>query len=235
MVGGFEAKGLAYACVIFALERMVSRRWSQVWILLGLASAFHVLVGGWATIAAIASWLHCEVRGSSVRSKFKSQLPSLLGGLALAGIGIVPPLLTELHSSREMVDTANRIYVDARISHHLLFGSFPVLHVARFGIHCIRLGTTGPVSAGVELVPANPDFLPCQPVHLVWRAASVRAGRTTRCHRRFQPWPVTVLLVPALRLCRTRRIVPLVRRGRARMDAGQIRYRTPLFADGCSS
>lgn len=134
VVGGFEAKGIAYACVIFALERMVNRRWSQVWILLGLASAMHVLVGGWATIAAFASWLHCEVRWPSAWSTFKLQLPWLLVGLLIAGIGMLPPLISDLHSTRDMIDVANRIYVDARISHHLLFGSFPALHVARFGI-----------------------------------------------------------------------------------------------------
>ena len=178
VVGGFEAKGLAYACVIFALERMVSRRWSQVWILLGLASAFHVLVGGWATIAAFASWMHCEVTGRPSISKFKSQLPWLLGGLVIAGIGILPPLITELRSNREMIDAANRIYVDSRISHHLLFGSFPVLHVARFGVIVFAWAMLARFLQSWSWFKPIQIVLPGQPIYLVWRADPVWAGRT---------------------------------------------------------
>ena len=52
MIGGLEAKGLAYVFVLLALGALARGRWRAVWPLLGAASAFHVLVGGWSVVAA---------------------------------------------------------------------------------------------------------------------------------------------------------------------------------------
>src|SRR5690606_34744986 len=52
VVGGVEAKGFAYAFVLFAIAEMLLGRWNRVWLLLGAASAWHVLVGGWSVVAA---------------------------------------------------------------------------------------------------------------------------------------------------------------------------------------
>ena len=57
VVGGAEAKGFSFALVFLALEAMVEGYWNRMWILLGLATAFHILVGGWAAIAAGAVWM----------------------------------------------------------------------------------------------------------------------------------------------------------------------------------
>src|SRR5438132_960917 len=51
VIGGFEAKGPSYVLVLLALERVARNSWRQAFILLGAASAFHVLVGGWMTVA----------------------------------------------------------------------------------------------------------------------------------------------------------------------------------------
>ena len=56
VVGGVEAKCLAYAFVFLALEALAAERWSRVWLLLGVASSFHVLVGGWSAAAAFFTW-----------------------------------------------------------------------------------------------------------------------------------------------------------------------------------
>jgi len=137
VVGGFEAKGLSFAMVLFALEKMVAGKWSQVWILTGIASAFHVLVGGWATLAALISWMVCSLWGNRHRQQWieiKSNAGALSIGLVIALVGILPPLLAEWQTSSELSKTANEIYVQSRISHHLLFGSFPTLHIARFAL-----------------------------------------------------------------------------------------------------
>src|SRR5690606_9833680 len=57
VVGGIEGKSLAYGFVFWALAELVDRRWTKIWPLLGLASAFHVLVGGWSVVAAMLVWL----------------------------------------------------------------------------------------------------------------------------------------------------------------------------------
>lgn len=134
VVGGFEAKVLAYAFVLFALERSILRRWPQAWFLLGIACAFHVLVGGWAMLAMIASWVVCEVRLRNLSLQIKKQLPWLAIAFAISCIGIMPPLLTEIGSDPNLKAEANRIYVSSRITHHLRYGSFPILHIARFAL-----------------------------------------------------------------------------------------------------
>ena len=52
LIGGIEGKSLAYPFVFFALEAMLHNRWNRVGIFLGIASALHVLVGGWVTLIA---------------------------------------------------------------------------------------------------------------------------------------------------------------------------------------
>lgn len=54
VVGGIEAKVPAYALVLVAMSQMALGRWGRVWPLLGLASAFHVLVGGWTVRTVLA-------------------------------------------------------------------------------------------------------------------------------------------------------------------------------------
>ena len=48
IVGGVEGKSFAFPFVFFGLEAMIRGRWHRTWIFLGIASAFHVLVGGCA-------------------------------------------------------------------------------------------------------------------------------------------------------------------------------------------
>jgi hypothetical protein len=57
VIGGFEAKGLAYALVFFGLAAMVRNRSSAALALWGAASSLHVLVGGWTVVAAGWAWL----------------------------------------------------------------------------------------------------------------------------------------------------------------------------------
>ena len=52
LIGGIEGKSLAYPFVFFALEAMIRNRWNRAGIFLGIACAFHILVGGWATLIA---------------------------------------------------------------------------------------------------------------------------------------------------------------------------------------
>lgn len=56
VIGGVEAKGFAYVFFLLGLEALVVRRWNRAWVLFGAAGAFHVLVGGWAVVAAGMVW-----------------------------------------------------------------------------------------------------------------------------------------------------------------------------------
>lgn len=140
VVGGFEAKGIAYGLVLLAISFLLQHRWHWVWPLLGAASMYHVLVGGWSTIAAGVCFLSTLDRPSvgephgvnNVLKQLRRQSVPLLIGLTIALIGIVPPLLTD--ASPELQQRANAIYVSQRISHHLNFASFPVAHISRFTI-----------------------------------------------------------------------------------------------------
>ena len=57
VIGGVEAKGFAYVLVLLGLEALLRSRWNRALWLFGEASAFHVLVGGWAMVAAAVAWL----------------------------------------------------------------------------------------------------------------------------------------------------------------------------------
>ncbi len=128
IVGGVEAKGFSYVLVLLALEALVRGRWNRTWLLLGAASAFHVLVGGWSTVAAGAAWLLSK----SGRPTLASMLPSLAGGAALSLPGLIPAVMLSLHVDPQIAAEANRIYVFERLPHHLLVYSFGTWFVLRF-------------------------------------------------------------------------------------------------------
>ena len=140
VVGGFEAKGIAYGCVLLAISFLFQRRWDWVWPLLGVASMYHVLVGGWSTIAAGACFVstkvprapHEPLTADDFLKLLRRQLAPLLIGFTFALIGILPPLMTSV--SPQLQQQSNAIYVSQRISHHLNFASFPVAHISRFAV-----------------------------------------------------------------------------------------------------
>ena len=116
VVGGVEGKCFAYAFVFWGLAAICADRWRLAWPLLGLASAFHVLVGGWSTIAAFYIWL-CESRAN--RPPLLTMLPSLILGGLLALPGVVPALQLTADVSAEVCADANQVYVFDRLPHHL--------------------------------------------------------------------------------------------------------------------
>lgn len=116
VVGGFEAKEIAYAFVWLALEAIVRNRWNRAWLFLGVGSSFHVIVGGWSVLACVVTWL---LAGKD-RPKAWSQAPALAGGLLLALPGLLPAVALTWGVDRETISQANEIYVFARLSHHLV-------------------------------------------------------------------------------------------------------------------
>lgn len=132
MIGGVEAKGFAFVLVLLGMEAIVRNRFCRAWLLLGGAAAFHVLVGGWAVVAAGAAW----VAAGKDRPSLRSMIPALVGGLMLSLPGLIPSLALTWGADAETVREANEIYVFGRLAHHLDFNSFPPEFKQRFFALC---------------------------------------------------------------------------------------------------
>ena len=130
VVGGIEAKVPAYGFVLMALAKLAQRQWNHVWPLLGLASAFHVLSGGWSVLAATLVWWMTERKRDDAVPFFSRWL--FLGG-AISLLGLVPALwLTSGVSAQDSAHAA-MIYTYVRIRHHLLPYDLDLWWYARHG------------------------------------------------------------------------------------------------------
>ena len=129
VVGGVEAKGFAYVLVLLGIEAVVRGRWNRAWLFFGAGALFHVLVGGWAVLAAGCAWL----LAGPERPKLRWMLPGLLGGLLLSLPALIPALGLTWGTGPPIVRQANEIYVYQRLSHHLVLSCFPTADLARFG------------------------------------------------------------------------------------------------------
>lgn len=121
VVGGIEAKVPAYASVLFALAEIVRGRWQRVWPWLGIASAFHVLVGGWTVLIAAGTFFILPKRG---RTPVFAQVWGLLLGGALSLFGLIPAFWLSLGTPPEDATLAAKIYTYQRLGHHLLPAAF---------------------------------------------------------------------------------------------------------------
>lgn len=149
IVGGFEAKGLAYVAVLCGLERWIRGRWNQALIAVGVATAWHVLVGGWSAIALGFAWL--------TLGNGRPPLRSLWPGLLVSALLALPALLLALGlnggESAAIIDRANRIYVFGRLPHHLLpshFGGQALLQTGLLWIVWWLLGRRLPADDAIR-------------------------------------------------------------------------------------
>jgi hypothetical protein len=115
VVGGVEAKSFAYPFVLLALSGVLDGRWNYVWLMLGAATAFHPLVGGWSGLICVGIWL---IEGRREQNLL-SMLPGIVAGGIIALVGIIPALTLTWGVPAETVTESNRIYVFERLPHHL--------------------------------------------------------------------------------------------------------------------
>ena len=127
VVGGLEAKVPAYGFAFFGLGAFLRGKWNFAWVLLGLATAFHVLAGGWAWLAAGISLAASRPNWT----EFKKMLPGLGVGGALALIGLIPAVTLNLHVDRATLLRAYEIYL-FRLGHHLSLFRLPTGAFERF-------------------------------------------------------------------------------------------------------
>jgi len=130
VIGGVEGKVPAYGLLLFALRWMIDGKWKWVWPALGLASGFHVLVGGWSALVALCIYL----RYGREQASFGSQLfPLALGGL-ISLFGVYPALSLTTGMDPKTVDEAAKIYSFERLSHHLAPSGLELIWYLRHGL-----------------------------------------------------------------------------------------------------
>ncbi len=129
VIGGCEAKVFAWALVFGGLGELVRSRFATAWLLLGGATAFHPIVGGWAMLAAAAVRSTTPWPASAGPSLMDRLLLAAGGAAALAGV--VPAVLLNAGVDPAIRAEAARIYVAERLPHHLLVRSFATGFVAR--------------------------------------------------------------------------------------------------------
>jgi hypothetical protein len=129
VIGGCEAKVFAWAFVLGGLGELVRGRFALAWCVLGGATAFHPIVGGWAMLAAVAAWAGGDRRPPRQRPAITVAL--LVIGAALAAAGVVPALTLSAGADATTRAEAARIYVVERLHHHLLPRTFPVGFIPR--------------------------------------------------------------------------------------------------------
>lgn len=130
VVGGIEAKVPAYGLILMGVADVVTRCWNRSWLWFGAASAFHVLSGGWAVVAAVFAWVVLE-RVRSDRRPLLSR--GLFAGGVLSLFGLIPALSLTIGAPPEDSAMAAKIYSYFRIRHHLLPADFAWQWYVRHG------------------------------------------------------------------------------------------------------
>ncbi len=141
VVGGVEAKCLAYACLLAAVAAAGRSDWFRCWLWLGASVAWHVLVGGWGglllmSVRGISDIRHRlreggrgsqhsdrEAASSAVRSSPTRWQRGDNWGVPLAGLlascGLLPAWLGTRSPDQQLSAQAAEIYVFDRLPHHL--------------------------------------------------------------------------------------------------------------------
>ncbi|MEX1041440.1 MAG: DUF6798 domain-containing protein [Pirellulaceae bacterium] len=130
LIGGVEAKGFAYPFLFWGLAAALSGRWNWAWILLGIASGLHVLVGGWGVVALGIAW----VLQGPTRPALVPMLPGLVLGGMISLAGLVPAIMMNQGQPPDVTLRASYIYVFERLPHHLVVHRFDFGFKVRFAV-----------------------------------------------------------------------------------------------------
>ena len=145
VIGGCEAKVFAWAAVLGALGEVAAGRFAAAFCLAGIGTAFHPIVGGWALVAVLVTWMAVTWMVSRMREGSAGEASSLrsrggaswaaaalvAGGLLAAAAGVVPALGLTAGVDEATRVAATKIYVVDRLSHHLLPRTFSDGMIAR--------------------------------------------------------------------------------------------------------
>ncbi len=159
VVGGFEAKTLAWPLVLTATGMMLRQRWGMVWVCCSGAAALHVVVGWWGIVGfaltraamCFGSWgrsssgenlqravgpmeqVKTFLFGDSPVRRGNGKLFLLLISVAAGFVGGAwPMLVANSGTTPDEIDAAARIQVFLRLPHHLLWSGFTATRVVSF-------------------------------------------------------------------------------------------------------
>ncbi|HEY1064932.1 MAG TPA: DUF6798 domain-containing protein [Pirellulales bacterium] len=129
IAGGVEGKVFSYACILFALANVARGRWNRALLWLAPATLFHVLVGGWASIAIGGAWLlvgrgQPAPLGSSRDASLRGMASGLIVWAIYATLAVVPALQLSSGIDPAVERTAHEITLARRLPHHLDFARF---------------------------------------------------------------------------------------------------------------
>ena len=116
-VGGIEAKAVAYGLILLAIPLMLNRRYILMTLALGLATSFHVLVGGWAFLTTLG-WF-CFRPQQRLGKLGQSVWLLLLIYIASSAFAIPSTWQQLLTSPPSGNISPSFIYVFLRLPHHL--------------------------------------------------------------------------------------------------------------------
>ncbi len=119
LVKSLESKALAYGLLLLAIACLLQQRYRPMALLLGLATSFHVLVGGWATLIVLAQLLFQRLTGRNPILTLRQW--GVLAAIYLAASAFaIPPVVAHLFSQPVSGELApSFIYVFLRLPHHL--------------------------------------------------------------------------------------------------------------------
>src|SRR5690606_15446485 len=105
--------------------------WRTPWLWFGVATLFHVIVGGWCFVSGLVAWAVTRPQSLSpwrlvlwMTAGIVIALPAVLIGLRLS----------DGESTAAQTAVAHRIVVYFRLAHHMDFGSFLPRQIALFGL-----------------------------------------------------------------------------------------------------
>ena len=118
-IGGFEGKAIAYPLIALAMASMLENKWPRVWLLCGVAVAFHPLVGGWAGLTLFGAWLWWgRDRHAPLLREFALQLPMMGAAGIISLVGIAPALAMIGGPAKQGDIVVAQIHAFYRLAHH---------------------------------------------------------------------------------------------------------------------
>ncbi|HMO13217.1 MAG TPA: hypothetical protein PKD64_01625 [Pirellulaceae bacterium] len=146
VVGGVEAKTLAYGFVFFSLGALARSNRFGMWTHLGLATLLHPLIGIWSSLSIglviIAMSPRHSIPTFRLRSTIQDQRPArywlnwldFLGCLILSIIAIFPLMIMNNGDASSDLTEAYALQVFNRLPHHLYALSFQPIRFVGFGL-----------------------------------------------------------------------------------------------------
>ncbi len=135
VIGGCEAKGLAYGFFFLGLSNACRSRWKWAWLLIGCGGAFHVVTSVWVALSVLCA---DRIRCASPQFRWRPWIGKHAMGLGiclpLLAVGAIPALLIDwgIPSSVAIESATKQVYL--RLGHHLSPTRFSEQRWQGFGV-----------------------------------------------------------------------------------------------------